>query len=80
MKLGTNIMCHQMMWGEKRIITNLQFFAVLCPFEIMSMKIISTLQLKNRQTYFHETGYKCKLVSDNMQETRTVTPSTIFVK
>ena len=50
----------------------------LCPFENFRMKIVSTLQLKNRQTYFHETGYKNKLVSDNVQ--KTVTPPSIFVK
>ena len=45
------------------------------------MKIMSALQLKNRQRYFHDTGYKKnKLVSDNRQTTRTETPPTIFVK
>ena len=41
---------------------------------------MSVVQLKNRQRYFHETGYKNKLVSDNVQRTKTVTPPTIFVK
>ena len=41
---------------------------------------MSAVQLKNRQRYFHETGYKNKLVSDNVQRTKTVTPPTIFVK
>ena len=41
---------------------------------------MSAVQLKNRQIYFHETGYKNKLVSDNVQRTKTVTPPTIFVK
>ena len=38
---------------------------------------MSAVQLKNRQRYFHETGYKNKLVSDNVQRTKTVTPPTI---
>ena len=41
---------------------------------------MSAVQLKNRQRYFHETGYKNKLVSDNVQRTKAVTPPTIFVK
>ena len=44
------------------------------------MKIVSTLQLQNRQRYFHEHGYKNELVSDIVQRTRTVTPHTVFVK
>ena len=44
------------------------------------MKIVSALQLKNRQRYIHETEYKNKLVSDNVQRRRTVTPPTIFVQ
>ena len=65
---------------SKRAMTPSTFFTELCPFEIFPMKILSALQLKNRQRYFHETGYKNKLVSDNMQRTRTVTSPTIFVK
>ena len=38
----------------------------LRPFENFHMKIVSAVQLKNRQRYFHETGYKNKLVSDNV--------------
>ena len=41
---------------------------------------MSAVQLKNRQRYFHETGYENKLVSDNVQRTKTVSPPTIFVK
>ena len=41
---------------------------------------MSAVQLKNRQRYLYETGYKNKLVSDNVQRTKTVTPPTIFVK
>ena len=52
----------------------------LCPLENFHMKIVSAQQLKNRQTYFHESGYKNKLVSDNVQKTRTVTPPIFFVK
>ena len=57
-----------------------KIFAELQLFEIISLTIVSTLQLKNRQRYFNETGYENKLVSDNVQRTRTVTPPTIFVK
>ena len=59
MKLGTNIKCDQMMWGEKNHNPS-TFFAELYPFGIISMKIVSSLQFKNRQIYFHETGYKNK--------------------
>ena len=79
MKLGTNIKSQQMMWGEKNHNSS-TFFAKLSPFEILSMKFVSTLPLKNRQRYVHETGYKNKLVSDNVQRKGTVTPPTIFVK
>ena len=58
----------------------IQIFGMGRAFEIIRMKIESALQLKNRQRYFHETEYKYKLVSDNVQRTRTVTPSIIFVK
>ena len=76
MKLGANIKCHQMMWVEKES-QLIYIFAELCPFEIISTKIMFALQLINRQRYFHETGLKNKLVSDNVQKTRTVTPPTI---
>ena len=56
------------------------FFVGLYPFEIISMKIVSAVQLKNRRRYFHETGYKNKLVSGIVHRTKTVTPPTIFVK
>ena len=49
-------------------------FNEICAFENFPIKILSALQLKNVQRYFHETGYKNKLVSDNVQRTRTVTP------
>ncbi|MEW8247470.1 MAG: hypothetical protein AB2768_15680, partial [Candidatus Thiodiazotropha endolucinida] len=44
-----------------------------CSFENFHIHIMSAVQLKNRQRYFHETGYKKRLVSDNVQRTKTVT-------
>ena len=77
MKLGTNVNIYKVSPdkdGRERIITTLHLFAELCPFEIISIKNVSSLQLKNRLRYFHEAGYKNKVVSDNVQSTRTITP------
>ena len=63
--------------GRKRIKIHLYFMRNK---EIISIKIMSALQLKNSHRYFHETEKQSKLVSDNVQRTRTVTPPTIFVK
>ena len=76
MTLGTNIHFHQMMWGEKES----QFIYIYMFCRIINMKTVSAQQVKNCQRYSHETGYKNKLVSDNVQRTRTVTPPTSFMK
>ena len=39
----------------------------LCPFKIFPMKIMSALKLLYRREYIHETLYKYKLQSDDMQ-------------
>ena len=64
----------------KRTISPSTFFTELCPYEIISMKIVSAIQLKNRRKYFHGTGYKSKPILDDVQRIRTLTPSTIFAE
>ena len=62
------------------MITPSTSFMELCPSEVISMKIMSAVQLKNRQRYFHETWYKCEQSSDNVQRTRIETPTTFFTE
>ena len=64
---------------RKRTVSPYTFLRNYVPWNF-PMKIMSALQLKNRHRYFHETGYKNKLVPDNVQSTRTVAPPSIFVK
>ena len=64
----------------KRTITPSFFLSDICPFVVISMKTMSALRLKNHHSYFHETGYKNKPLSDNMQRIRTVTPPIIFAE
>ena len=57
---------------RKRTITPSIFFTeLLCSSEIISMKIVSALQLKNRLRYSHKTWYKCKSSSDDVQKIGT---------
>ena len=65
---------------RKRTITPSTFVKELCPSEIINMKILSALQLNNRQRYFHETWDKKKPLSDDVQRIKTVTPFMIFAE
>ena len=47
---------------------HLHFFTKLWPFEIFRMKIMSALYFLYRREYFHETLYKYKPSSYNMQK------------
>ena len=52
----------------------------LWPFEIFALKIVSALLLQYCPEYFHETLYKYKPLSDNVQRKRTITPPTYFTE
>ena len=61
------------------------FFVELWPFEIISMKIVSTLQLKlkNRQRYcgyFHEIWYKYYVSRDDMWRNKIITHLHFFAE
>ena len=77
MKLGTNINHHQTI---TRIDTPSVCGMELWPFEIFALKIVSALLLQYCPEYFHETLYKYKPLSDNVQRKRTITPLTFFTE
>ena len=47
---------------------------------MLAMKILSALELFYCQEYFHESLYKYKQSSDNVQSKRTVTASTLLTE
>ena len=64
----------------KRTLTPSTFLHNYAPLKIFIFISCPQYNLKNRQRYFRGTGYKNKLLSDNVQRTKTEKPPTIFVK
>ena len=80
MKLCTNIKDHQMVCRKKRPLLHLHCLQNYSPLKIWLLEIMSAQYLWNPFRYFHETLYKYRAWSEDMQRTRTISLPAFFTE
>ena len=78
LELCTNINHYQTMCREKEPLLHQYFLRKYAPLKLFYENCVRSTTLKTVKDIFMKLGIK--LVSNNVQRTRTVTPPTIFVK